>query len=266
MIRLIATDIDNTLLDANAEVTGETAKLLQACARRGIAFAVATGRSFHSAEGIAEMIGCPYYALCYNGALIADSSQGEPIFTACLKAELVKEILAFCRQNRLYVQMYENDTIIVEKLDLSRHPDPDLAFAAHKEVGDFSLYPPFPTPKMLLADDPERIPALENELESLFGREACFSQSASHLIEVTPLGIDQGTGLEKLCAHLGIETSECAAFGDNTNDIPLLAAAGLGIAVGNAVEELKNAADIVTAGCRNEGFEEGLRRFVLKTE
>ncbi len=263
MYKLIATDLDNTLLTADGEISAASADLLRQCAQKGVGLAIATGRSFASAAGMAQAAGGDYTAICYNGSLIYDPAGQKVIASAALPEDVVRGLIAFGREHDLYLQMYERDCITVEKLRLDRHPDPDLKYAKYQEVGDFLTYPYFPTPKLLIAAEPERIPELEAELGRRFRGRIYMAQSDAHLIEVMPDGVNKGTALERLADHLGLERSEIIAFGDNTNDLPLLQAAGLGVAVANAVPKLKAAAGYVTEAERNEGFDEGLRRFVL---
>ena len=101
MIRLIATDLDNTLLNKESKVDPETIRLLERAAEKGVKVAVATGRSFASAKAIADRLGQPSPAICYNGAAVIDTQTGEPYFMDCLDPELVREILVFARENKL---------------------------------------------------------------------------------------------------------------------------------------------------------------------
>ena len=264
MIKLIATDLDNTLLNKESGVDPETVRILEQAAEKGVRVAVATGRSFASAKAIADQIGQPSPAICYNGAAVIDTKTGKPYFMDCLDRELVQEILDFARENDLYVQLYDKDEIVVEKLRLDRHPDPDLHYAGYREVGDFREMSPFDTPKILLAAPPERIPGVQSKLEALYGRRAYFAQSESHLVEVMNKGCDKGTALKRLREILGLTKEEVMGCGDNTNDLPLLLESGTAVAVANSVPELKAAAAYVCEGERSEGFNEAVKKFVLQ--
>ena len=159
--------------------------------------------------------------------------------------------------------MYDHDEIVVESLRLDMHNDPDLQFARHREVGDFLKDPLFDTPKMMIAADPKEVPALQAELEKMFEGRIFCAQSEPHLIEIMPASVNKGTALVALCLEMGIRREEVMALGDNTNDMHLLQAAGLAVAVGNAVPALKEYADYVCEGERSDGFREALEKFVL---
>jgi len=262
MIKLIATDLDNTLLNSRKEVTAGSIRLLRRCAAAGVSFAVATGRSLYSAEAVAAKIGIDHWSICYNGALITDPVTGEVLVSDSLDEKTVRDIVEFCHARGLYMQMYDNNVITVEKLQLDQHPDPDLKYAPHREIGDFLAHPFFPTPKVLVAAG-DRVPEVHAELIALFGERVYIAQSEAHLLEIMSPGTDKGAALRLLAGHLGLEKDEIIAFGDNTNDLPLLENAGIAVAVANSVEVLKSAATYVAEGERNRGFDEGIRRFVL---
>ena len=140
MIKLIATDLDNTLLDSQKKVSAENVRLLKKCRKAGLSFAIATGRSLHSAEAVAGNIGIEHWSICYNGALITSPELGETIFSDALDEATVRDVVLFCHERGLYMQMYDDNVITVESLRLDQHPDPDLKYAPHKEIGDFLSY------------------------------------------------------------------------------------------------------------------------------
>ena len=266
MIKLIATDLDHTLLNKEGLVPEETKQLIRKAVERGTIFSISTGRSIKSARGVAESIGAAYMAICYNGALVIDPVNGVTIYENYLDEDIVKGIVQYAHEHDLYIQMYDEGTIVVEKLRLERHPDPDLRYADYREVGDFLEYPFFNTPKILLACEPERVPAEQAALEELYGERVYMAQSDAHLIEVVSEGVDKGVALENLAGYLGCSKDEVIAFGDNTNDLPLLMAAGTSVAVANAVPSVKEWADYVAEKERSEGFAEGLLKYMPELE
>ena len=262
MYKLIATDLDHTLLDKEGLVPEETKKLIRKAVDSGVFFAISTGRSVKSAQGVAESVGAAYLAICYNGALVLDPVNGVKIYEDYLEEDIVREVVRYAHEHDLYIQMYDEGTIVVEKLKLDRHPDPDLRYADHREVGDFLDHPFFRTPKILLACEPERVPREQARLQELYGDRVYMAQSDAHLIEIVSRGVDKGIALENLAGYLGISMDDVIAFGDNTNDMPLLKAAGTAVAVGNAVPALKEYADYVAEAERSEGFREGLIHYM----
>ena len=261
MFKLIATDLDHTLLTREGLVPEETKEYIRRAVENGVFFAISTGRSIKSARGVAESIGAAYMAICYNGALVIDPVNGVKIYENYLDEDIVRGIVEYAHEHDLYIQMYDEGTIVVEKLRLERHPDPDLRYADYREVGNFLEYPFFNTPKILLACEPERVPLEQAALEELYGERVYMAQSDAHLIEVVSEGVDKGVALEHLAGYLGMSTDDIIAFGDNTNDLPLLKAAGTSVAVANAVPVVKEWATYVAAGERSEGFTEALLHY-----
>lgn len=262
MIKLVAMDLDNTLLNKDGTISANTLSLIHELNKNGVHFAVATGRSFHSANYIADKISMDAPVICYNGALIKDASNNV-LFESGLDYASVKEILSFAYENDIYVQLYDKDVIVVDRLRPEMHPDPDLKFTDYREVGNLLKVKPFKTPKMLLATDPAKVPFFQKELERRYSDSLFFAQSEPHLIEVMPKGVDKGAALKRLANILGIELKETMAMGDNTNDILLLQAAGVAVAVANAVPKVKAVADYVCKNTRSRGVAEALKRFCL---
>ena len=157
----------------------------------------------------------------------------------------------------------DKDVIVVDRLRPEMHPDPDLKFTDYREVGNLLKVKPFKTPKMLLATDPAKVPFFQKELERRYSDSLFFAQSEPHLIEVMPKGVDKGAALKRLANILEIELKETMAMGDNTNDILLLQAAGVAVAVANAVPKVKAVADYVCKNTRSRGVAEALKRFCL---
>ena len=199
MIRLIATDLDNTLLNKDGKVPPETVAALTRAEEKGVVVTVATGRSFASARGVSEMIGGNGLAICYNGSQIRRLADGMVLYSGCVDKDVQRGIIEFVHARGRYLQMYDRDEIVVEKLRLDKHNDPDLHFASHREVGDFLKESLFDTPKMMIAADPEEVPALQAELEEMYAGRIFCAQSEPHLIEIMPAAVNKGTALVALC-------------------------------------------------------------------
>lgn len=264
MIKLIATDLDNTLLNKQGLIPDSTAALLREAAEKGVVTAVATGRCFPSALGAARTIGAHTPVICYNGSLIKWGDTGEVLAKSYVEVDTMRKIAAYCHERGLFFQGYDYDDVIICEADgpgLRR--DPDLAVAGFRAVGDFLTYPDLhPTPKMLIVDRADLVPARLVELAECFP-ELDFCQSEPYLIEVIPKNAGKGKAVAQLAQLMGVRQEEVMALGDNTNDLPMLRWAGLGVVVANGVESVKAEADYVCEKERSEGVEEALRKFVL---
>ena len=169
----------------------------------------------------------------------------------------------FCRERGLYLQMYDEDHIVVDKICESTLIDPDSKVTGIREIGDLTKAELRPSPKMMILDDPKRIPAIRRDLETLLGDQLYMAKSKEYLLEMMPKDVSKQKALIRFAQSLEIRREEVMACGDNTNDIEMLEWAGLGVAVANAVPELKNGADYVAEARRSFGVAEAVKKFVL---
>lgn len=269
MIRLIALDLDNTLLEKDNEIHPKALGLLRSLAASGTVVTLATGRIYLSAKKYAEEIGgisscrsggCKI--VCYNGSLVTEAD-GAPLFSAFLPVNTMKKVVSFCKQRGLYCQFYKDHKILVEKVTEGTTIDPDLANTAAIEAGDFENYDFSPSPKAMIVTPPEKTAAYQAELAGYLGGEAYLAQSQPYLIEIMPKGVNKAHSLSLLCEKLGIDRSDVMACGDNTNDAEMIKWAGVGVAVANSVDSLKAAASYVSVSERSLGVAEAIEKFCL---
>lgn len=262
MIKLIALDLDNTLLEKDNKIHPRTLSLLKECISKGIFVVIATGRLLLSAKKYAEQIGSECKILCYNGCLVTDSND-KPIFSSQLSVEIMEKVVEFCKERNLYCQFYLDHKILVEKITEGTTIDPDLENTEVIEVGSFDGYNFSPSPKAMIVAKPEDVNEYQNELCHFLGGKAYLAQSQPYLIEIMPEGINKAHSLELLCEKLGVDQSEVMACGDNTNDAEMVRWAGTGIAVANSVDTLKEVASYVCHNERSLGIAEALEKFCL---
>ena len=264
MIKLIATDLDNTLLDVSGRIPESTAALLRQAAQKGVLTAVATGRCFPSALEHARTIGARTPVICYNGSLIRWGDTGEVIARSHIDTDIIRQVAAFCRRKGLYLQCYDVDDVIICERDCEGlRVDPDLAVVGFRAIGDYLTFPHLhPTPKMLIVEQEDRVAARLEELAQVFPM-LDFCQSQPWLIEVMLQSAGKGKALEQLAGLMHVPREAVMALGDNTNDLPMLRWAGLGAVVANGVAAAKAEADYVCQKERSEGVEEALKKFVL---
>ena len=131
MIKLIATDLDNTLLDQSGQIPESTAALLRQAAQKGVLTAVATGRCYPSAKGAAAVIGAQTPIICYNGSLIKRGDTGEVLAQTYIEPDQIRAVSEFCHQNDLYLQLYDYDDVILCEQDCEGlRVDPDVKVVA----------------------------------------------------------------------------------------------------------------------------------------
>ena len=264
MIKMIALDLDDTLLMEDLSVPEEVVASLKAAENRGVKVVIATGRIFPSARSYAALLGSESPVVCYNGSMIR-TPDGGVIRSWQHEPETIREVAAFCKERGLYLQAYAEDEIVVEKTVEKTLIDPDSKATAIREMGDLTTADLLPSPKMMIFDTPERLAEIRPELETAFPDRFYLATSKNYLLEIMPRDVSKRNTLERFAEELGITREEVMACGDNTNDREMVEWAGLGVSVANGVPELKQVADYVAARERSWGVKEAVDRFVLRT-
>ena len=270
-VRLIASDLDGTLLDERKQMSGRNRKALEKAAQQGILFVPATGRIFSAIpEPVSEL---PFvrYVITVNGSGLYDRVQEKMLFEAKIPC---KEAIRLCHFVRRYGTMFDCyleghgymerhfyeriDEYCVEALRsmvrATRKPVEDLP-AFIEEHGDVQKV------QMFFLDMELRARAFR-ELAEAFP-DMLATSSIVNNIEVNIREANKGAALTRLCGLLGIDMAETVAFGDGGNDVTLLQAAGTGVAMANACEEALAAADAVTLSNAEDGIAEYLEKYVL---
>jgi len=264
MIKLIALDLDDTLLMSDCTIPDEAIDVLREAGSMGVRAVIATGRIFPSARIYAAQISSDCPIICYNGSLIADSA-GNIIDARMLSPELMHRVAVFCRERGLYLQLYNSrHQIVIEKDCPEFRIDPDSRTTSFIELGDLTEAVLEPSPKMMINAPRERIALIQPELAAEFGNELYIAGSKDYLLEMMPKGVSKKNTLQGLADRLDIKNSEVMVCGDNTNDIEMAEWAGCGVAVANAVPRLKEIADYVASAERSYGVIEAVRKFVLQ--
>lgn len=273
MIKMIALDLDNTLLMKDLTVPQETMHVLHRAAAQGVYVVIASGRMYAAAKRYADMIGSTDPVVSCNGSDIR-GGDGSRIFEGGFSVELLRELIPLFLENNLYFQLYWGDSIVIERWNEHTEAYPDAHIQPVLEVGSWAdvlagkaegieLQP---SPKALLVAEPEDMDAAEALIRQKMGGRVDLTRSNSRYLEILAPGVSKREGLRILAERLGIRQSEVMACGDNLNDLEMVRWAGVGVAMANAVPGLKEAADYVTTAERSYGVAEAVRKFVLENE
>lgn len=259
--KMLALDLDNTLLDKKLAVSPAAQAALQRLHEKGVVVTLATGRMFPSAAFYARQVGIEAPLATYNGALIRSTAADSPTILRPLPQAIVGRIAAFCRENGYYVQMYNDDQLVVERRTQETEIDPDLLHNPCVEVGDFTKAELGPTPKMLLVADPAKVPGIRAQLQREFGDALYLAASKDYLVEIMRHDVSKASALQLICGQLGIRREEVVCCGDNSNDAAMIQWAGMGVAVGNATPEVKEMADYTATRTFGDAVAEAADRF-----
>ena len=267
-IKLFVTDMDGTLLNSAYKVSEENKKAVREAVAAGVTVTIATGRMYASALPAARELGVDVPIITYNGALIKSVS-GEVLVSSFLDEQDARDVLEYCLERGWHIQAYCDEVLyVVEKSEVVLAYEKAAGVTA-QAVGAHGMREHLAhVPKMLsllsIASNEEQTEARIAELNRAFGGRVIAMRSAPRYVEILQPGVNKASALKKLAAKLGIDMSEVMAIGDSNNDLPMLKAAGFSAATGNAVPEVKAAADVVVADCDHSGVADAIRNYVLR--
>ncbi len=271
-IRLIAFDLDGTMLDDNKKLTAENLDALKEAAGRGVVLVPATGRIYPAIPECLKDLSFVRYYILANGGCVYDSLQDEIIYRGeipsslslrCVKYMDTLPVIYDCYQdNRGYMSesmynkaesFFPDQPHMVDLVKRLRKPVPDLyEFLKANGLGVQKLQ------MFFMEKDMELRETLLRSFSDVFPELAATS-SVKNNIEINSIHGGKGNALKALAQRLGIDMEDTAAFGDGTNDIEMLKTTGCGVAMENAAAEVKAAADMITGDNNHSGVGEGIK-------
>lgn len=257
-MKLLVLDIDGTLVNSKKEITPATLAALSRWREAGNKIAIATGRPTAGVREVAKaarMTEEGGYILSYNGACITDAATGERVSGKFLPASLPAELAAYAAAHpEVGVISYEGDTVLSLK-----EPDEYIVLEAVtinkmglRTLPDFSAID-FAVHKCLFTAPPQVAEGHLAVLQERFGDRAAIYRSEPFFIEVMPHNVDKATSLEEFVPKLGITREDVICVGDGYNDVSMIRWAGLGVAMANARQPVRDAADRLTLSCDEDG-------------
>ena len=270
-IKLIATDLDGTLLNGDLELTSGNEAALRGCMADGIHVVVATGRSLSSIPPmIREMEGIRYF-VCANGAKVYDKEADAFIFAKYLCKNAILSVWDVITDPGIMVEIFWDGTPYIRSecmADLegfgvpgyfadyirqSRKALPDLYGFLEEHIGEIENI-------NFNFDREETRLSLRNRLADNPRYE--LTSSLPFNLEIGGLGVNKAEGVDFVCGRLGILPSETMCIGDNNNDVSMIEYAGIGVAMEDGVEAAKKAADVITLGCNDDGVAFAIRQIL----
>ena len=263
--KLITVDIDDTLLNTQKVITPGTKAALMKAQESGIKLAVCSGRLPYGVRPYAKALDIFSYGgyyMGFNGGAILNSKD-ERISSTYLDSKYIEPVYSVLRPTNITTMVHKGDIIYADrKVNPYTHIEPDVIGLPLNLVDDIADFVDWDLHKLLLSGEPEELKKTEKLLLDKFGAELDIYLSAPWFLEVMPKGISKGIGLKKICEDMCITTDEVISFGDSFNDISMIKTAGMGVAMGNAEEELKAAADMITDDCDSDGIAKALEKLL----
>lgn len=272
-IKLIALDLDGTLLDSNGIISNKTCDAIKEAVKRGIEIVLATGRNIGLICEEIKAIDGIRYAITSNGAAVIDIREERVIFSNFINLDILKRIIDLIKNYPIVIELYADGHAYVDK-DVFDNPEKynlnenQIHLMSYNHIlidKFFDLIDESKDINWIKCVEKINIPFLNEDikkkvLKSLSNEfdELKITSSGKDNIEINISSANKGNGLEKLVNILGIRLEEVAAIGDNNNDIEMIERSGLGIAMGNAIDEIKNKAGYVTVDNDKNGAAEAI--------
>ena len=288
MYKLIAVDLDGTMLDSYGQVTENTKKVIQKTIQKETDVIIASGRPIDSIKTIAKEIGSNKYFIAGNGALIYDIQKNEVLYEKYMKKEKVLEIIKICEENSIAYNVYTDKTILATSLKynvLYYHKE-NLKKQEEKRThiniveNMYEYIQKMKEEKFLkitICDDSKTVfQSIIRKLEKIKDIEILDVSHMSRKVikqgteeipieyyytEISSKDVDKRCAIEFLIEKLNIKKEEVIAIGDNVNDRKMIEQAGLGIAMGQSMPQLKELADYVTSSNTEEGVAKAIEKF-----
>ena len=261
MIKLVATDIDGTILIPEGEFTQGVKDCVRKLCNVGIKVVLVTGRMNAAAVRIAKDLGLDTPVVSYQGGLVVVN--GKKLYERYLTEGQTERILDWASKENIHINLYKDDVLYSEAecYEVQRYCN-----NLHTEftVKSFCEIKKDNINKLLAIDyyNPERISKYEKELQEIFP-DLYIVKSTPYFLEFSNPEASKKCAVEFLQNYWGLEKEEILTIGDQNNDIALLQAGGLKIAMGNATEELKAVADYITDSVFDDGFVKAMEKFCL---
>lgn len=264
--KLIAFDIDGTVLNEKGELPPRTGAALQRAMSAGIKVICATGRMFPSALHIIRQIGVTDSSVFLNGAQIKNPVTNETVYERELNRELTRRILAFYRENGWYAQIYHGDRLFVEDDtdERCKHYERVSNVKAVALGSDFWNFEGTSAKMLGIEFDIEAYKKMCDGTAAEFAGEIYAAPSQGCFIEIVHAEVNKARSLAFAAERLGVSQKDTLAFGDGENDREMLKWAGLGAAMGNASDRVKKCADIIAPDNNSDGVAVIIENFLDK--
>ncbi|QNN23963.1 HAD family hydrolase [Planctomycetales bacterium ZRK34] len=263
-IRLVALDLDGTLLTGDKQLPAATQRVIARCVECGVKVVLASARPPRSVRPVYNLLNLDTLSVHYNGALISDLRTNRYWCHMPLPADLVRDVIATARRIDPHclisveiLDKWYTDRFDEEKAGENGRLNPPAM------VGPFDAFVTAPVTKLMLLDEPKRLRPVREAINALYAGQMAMAVSDDYLIQLMHPQADKSTALMKVAEQYGVSSEQVMAVGDAPNDCGMLRWAGLGVAVANAWVEVLDSADVVVPPNDVGGVAYAIQRYVL---
>lgn len=266
MYKLIAVDMDGTLLNENKEISNRCLKAIFELKDKGKHIVIATGRPLNGVMRYVEKLNLfdiNDYVVAFNGALVQSTSTKEIIYNKPLSLEEYKDLYAVSQQLEVNVHALTYDSVLTPKNNPYTIIESDINQIPIIEGSIDEIDPSTIIVKVMFIDDPEKLDVAIPKLPTWVKEKYAIVRSTPYFLEFLDKSVNKGAGVSAIAQQLGIDREEIICVGDAGNDLDMIRYAGLGVAMGNAMDEVKSAADYITHSNEEDGVAFVIEKFML---
>jgi len=254
-IRMIVMDLDDTLLNEAVEISPANQAAITRAQAAGLTIVLASGRPLPAMTRYADQLHLDTagFVISYNGAYVTDWSNREVLFDTCLSKFECDLLVDTAHTHGVLAQTYLNGAIVTDRMNPYTQLEATLTGMPIVIAEDLKSAVQGKVPKVLMLAEPDKIRAMQRELAHALGDRFTISISKPVFLEFTHRGVDKSRGIDVVCAKLGISKANVMAIGDSYNDLTMLRDCGVGVAMGNAPDDIKIIANVITSDCLHDG-------------
>lgn len=290
MYKLVAIDLDGTLLNSYGEVSNKNKEAIQKSIEKNVEIVLSSGRPIMSVKNLANEIGCNNYIICGNGAITYDIQNEEIIYNRFLEKAKVLQIIRICEENSIFYNIYTKDTILTKNLNYnilfyhqenaSKPEDKKTRitlmqnieeYIQNRKEEDYLKITICDNDKVIFGSIIRKLRTIKDVdvLDVAHMSRKIIKDGTQDVLmeyyytEITNTNVDKWQAIENLIEKLGIKREEVIAIGDNINDAEMVKNAGLGIMMQNSAPYIKEIADVIVKDNDNDGVAQALEKYIL---
>ena len=282
MIKLVASDLDGTIIGRDNNIVENNFKAINDINNKNIDFVICTGKTYPIIKGMCSKLNASY-GIFGNGNQIINLKTGKEIYKKLLTNTEIESCINIAREHKLHIHIYTDNEIVTEelkymdlrnyKLQQDKYYDTSLGITVVDDIKQYLAFNKANVCKLIISSNSD----LSQIKSEILGKEDVSITTIKkygdykdtvinkeyEYLDITPKNINKDTALKVLIDYLNIESNEIMAIGDNLNDLEMVKNSGIGVAVANAYDELKQVAKYTTTNSvENGGFAEAVYKFI----
>lgn len=271
--KMICIDMDGTLLGRGKKISKENKEIIKKVHEKGVEIVVTTGRIYNNAAYYSHLLGVESPVIAANGAIVREKHTNKIIYENPIKTEQCIKLLEMLFKNKFYFHFYTTDGIYcgnpltksLTKMYMTKqvgYDDLKINYHVIKNLDEWKKFFEESNGKITkciaFSLYPEKIKALKKDLDKL--EDVVYFGAGSRSVEINNKGVSKGNAVKALADYYGFKREEIVCIGDNENDISMIEYAGFGVAMGNAIKEVKDLADYITATNKEDGVAKAIKK------